>query len=130
MDRRRIGALGEDAACQFLVKRGFKIIERNYRKKWGEIDIIAEKGSEVRFVEVKTISREINAANVSREMSHQPEDMVDRRKLVKLARTASLYMEGKRDRREYQIDVVAVLIDVSKRIARCRLTEQALEDNI
>ncbi len=130
MDKRRIGALGEDAACQFLVKSGFKIIERNYRRKWGEIDIIAEKEDQVRFVEVKTISREISALNVSREMSHQPEDMVDRRKLTKLARTANLYMEGNRDNREFQIDVVAVLIDVRRRIARCRLTEQALEDNV
>lgn len=38
----KIGNLGENIACNFLEKKGFKIIERNYRKKWGEIDIIAQ----------------------------------------------------------------------------------------
>jgi len=38
----KIGNLGEDIACRFLKKKGFKIVDRNYRKKWGEIDIIAQ----------------------------------------------------------------------------------------
>ena len=49
----RTGAVGEDIACTFLQRKGFKIIEKNYRKPWGEIDIIAEKNGEVRFMEVK-----------------------------------------------------------------------------
>lgn len=130
MGKREVGIAGEKAAGLFLVKRGFKIIETNYRKRWGEIDIIAEKDGRVRFVEVKTLSREIGKVEVSREMSHQPEDMVNKGKLRKVARTASLYMESKRDKREYQIDVVAVFVDMDRRIARCRLIEQALEDNL
>lgn len=55
-EKRKTGDLGEDIAERFLVKRGFKILERNYLRKWGEIDIIAKKGGKLCFVEVKTVS--------------------------------------------------------------------------
>ena len=41
--KQKVGNLGENLACRFLAERGFKIVERNYRKKWGELDIVAEK---------------------------------------------------------------------------------------
>lgn len=127
--RKRVGKAGEDIACQFLEHKGFKILERNYRKPWGEIDIIAEKAGIVRFVEVKAVSRE-SLPDISREMDYRPEEMVTPSKLKKVARTAALYMENKRDVREYQIDVVGVIVDLNTRKARCRLIEQALEDNL
>ena len=55
-----IGRLGEDIACRFLKEKGFKVVERNYWKKWGEIDIVAEKEGVLRFIEVKTVTRENN----------------------------------------------------------------------
>ncbi len=122
--------MGEGVAVQFLQSKGFRVIERNYLKPWGEIDIIAEKGDCVRFIEVKTVSREI-LPDVSRESSYyRPEELVDTRKLRKIARTAALYMETTRDNREYQIDVVGVILNKETRTARCRLFEQALEDNL
>ena len=54
----KIGEIGEKLACMFLMKHGFKVLDRNYRKKWGEIDIIAQKDDILRFIEVKTVSRE------------------------------------------------------------------------
>lgn len=45
---------GEDIACDYLKKQGYKIIERNFRKGYGEIDIVALDGSVLVFVEVKT----------------------------------------------------------------------------
>ena len=127
--RKRVGRIGETIAAQFLERKGFKIVERNYRKPWGEIDIIADKGGVVRFVEVKAVSRE-SLPDVSREMDYRPEEMVDSRKLRKLARTAALYMEVQKDKREYQIDVVGVILVEATRKARCRLFEQALEGNL
>jgi len=127
--RKRVGRIGETIAAQFLERKGFKIVERNYRKPWGEIDIIADKGGVVRFVEVKAVSRE-SLPDVSREMDYRPEEMVDVRKLRKLARTAALYMEVQKDKREYQIDVVGVILVEATRKARCRLFEQALEGNL
>lgn len=126
--RKETGKIGEDIACQFLEQKGFKILERNYRKPWGEIDIIAEKDGIVRFVEVKAVSHE-RLPDVSREMDYRPEEMATPEKLRKVARTASLYMEAKRDKREYQVDVVGVILSERTRQARCRLIEQALEDN-
>ena len=53
--KKKIGALGENMACRFLVEHGFRILDRNYNKKWGEIDIVAEKDKIFRFIEVKTV---------------------------------------------------------------------------
>ena len=127
--RKKVGDIGESVAVQFLESKGFKVVARNYRKPWGEIDIIAEKGNTVRFVEVKSVSREI-FTDGSREMDYRPEELVDTRKLRKLARTAALYMEEHRDEREFQIDAVTVIMNDATRIAHCRLFEQALESNL
>jgi len=124
--RKEIGRLGESIAAQFLVKKGFTIIAKNYRKPWGEIDIIAEKGGVVRFVEVKSVSRE-NLPDVTREMSsYRPEEQIHPLKLRKIARTAEIYMNEKKDSREYQIDAVGVFLNTKERKARCRLFEQVL----
>ncbi|MCE9541521.1 YraN family protein [Candidatus Kaiserbacteria bacterium] len=129
MSSRKTGNIGEDVACQFLQGKGFRVIKRNYLKPWGEIDIIAEKAGIIHFVEVKAISRE-STSEVSREMDHQPEELVDVRKLRKIARTAASYMAETKDDREYQIDVVGVILSHKTRTARCRLVEQAVEDSI
>jgi putative endonuclease len=123
---RETGDLGEEIAAKFLDSRGFKVIERNYQKPWGEVDIICEKDSVVRFVEVKSVS----VKDFSRERSYEPEDLVDARKLRKVSRTATLYMDSKRDMREFQIDVVAVLLNHEKKIARCTFLEQVLEHDL
>jgi putative endonuclease len=52
--RPRLGALGEQLAAEHLVRRGFEIVERNYRTRWGELDIIAFDGRTLAFCEVKT----------------------------------------------------------------------------
>ena len=57
-EKRKTGNLGEDLACRFLMKHEFNISERNYLKKCGEIDIIADKGSKIHFIEVKSVSCE------------------------------------------------------------------------
>jgi len=127
--RKHVGRLGEEIVSQFLIKKGFKILDRNYRKPWGEIDIIAEKDNVVRFVEVKAISREILPDSLE-EIDYRPEEMVTKEKLKKVGRTATLFMETMHDLREYQIDVVGVILSESTKTARCRLFEQALEENL
>jgi len=123
---REIGMIGEDVAVQFLIRKGYTIIERNFRKPWGEIDIIGEKGGSVRFVEVKAVSRG-TLPDISRENTgYRPEEQVHPEKLKRIVRTAQLYMEAKGDLREYQIDVVGVFLDTDARSARCRLFEQVL----
>jgi putative endonuclease len=126
--RKRVGLLGESIAATYLAGKGFSIVERNYRRPWGEIDIIAEKGGVVRFVEVKTVSRETlpDVTRESPDSGYRPEEMVHEAKLRKVARTAELYMADRGDTREYQIDVVGVFLVEHIRKARCRLFEQVL----
>ena len=52
--RPQLGRLGEQLAAEHLVRRGFQIVERNYRTRWGELDIIAFDGRTLAFCEVKT----------------------------------------------------------------------------
>lgn len=121
----KTGSIGEAVAVRFLEKKGYALIARNYRKPWGEIDIIAEKGGVVRFIEVKALS--IPPEAISREMSeYNPEEQIHPEKLRKIVRTAELYMESTRDEREFQIDSVGVFLDHINRKARCRLLEQIL----
>ena len=128
------GAIGEDIACKFLERKGYVVVERNYRKQWGEIDVIATKDGIVHFIEVKAASRILEGdgsrENVSREIDYRPEEMATASKLHKVSRTASIYMESKKDCREFQIDVLGVLMDHEKKIARCRFFEQVLSSNL
>ncbi len=77
-----IGNIGEEAAVITLKKQGYKIIERNYRTKMGEIDIIARDGEYTVFVEVRL--RKSNAFGT-------PADTIDERKQQKIIKTAQLY---------------------------------------
>ena len=52
--RHRLGRLGEQLAAEHLVRQGFQIVERNYRTRWGELDIVAFDGRTLAFCEVKT----------------------------------------------------------------------------
>lgn len=126
MGTKEIGALGESIAAQFLARKGFSILGKNYRKPWGEIDIVALKKGIVRFVEVKAVSRE-NIGDVTREKDeYRPEEQVHPKKLKKICRTAETYMIEKKDDREFQVDVVAVFLDHKSRKATCRLYENVL----
>lgn len=101
-----LGKLGEDLACGYLVNKGYKIIQRNYRKPWGEIDIIAKAPDRTLvFVEVKTMTG-------SGDNGIQPEDQLTQAKLEKLKRTACLYAghypEKVDDNRGWRIDLLAL----------------------
>lgn len=74
--------LGENAACQFLLKKGYKIIERNFRKGYGEIDIIAIRDKILIFVEVKTRSTDSFGT---------PFEAISKKKLDKLITGAKFY---------------------------------------
>ena len=54
MDTRAIGTVGEDTAVGYLKKHGYKILERNFNCRYGEIDIIAQHGDYCVFIEVKS----------------------------------------------------------------------------
>ena len=130
-ESQKIGGMGEDIACKYLIKQGFSIIDRNYTKKIGEIDIVCMKNSTIHFVEVKTIVTrvtELNKADVSRETSridqkYNPFENITKHKLRKISRTIEWYLAEKHVSREtrWQIDAVAVILNYNTRIANVNI---------
>lgn len=101
MNKRALGNLGEDAACKALREEGLTILERNYRRPTGEIDIIAREGGAVVFIEVKRRS----SLRFGR-----PAEAVDRAKRQHIARTAMCYLaENALEDAPVRFDVVEVL---------------------
>ena len=74
-EKRQFGNFAEDIASMFLMKRGHKIIERNYLKKWGELDIVSRENNQIHFIEVKSqrvsceTNNKFNETFVSRNVS-------------------------------------------------------------
>lgn len=151
--KRRFGDLGELLASRFLMKHGFSIIEKNYWKPWGEIDIVAERleavparetlenGSKskmflvkpgykevsrvLHFVEVKSVSCEIANSDVSRE-NIRPEENMHYHKIKRFSRAIQTYIDERRVSCEtpFQVDLVTVKIDYRKRIGRVEMLEK------
>lgn len=123
-DKRKLGDIGENIACGFLEKKGFTIMERNYLKKWGEIDIVARKGEIIHFIEVKSVSY-ATLTNVSHgtEGGFRPEDNMHPWKLQRLARTLQSYLLEKKLDNDFQLDLVTVKIDMATHRARVEIVE-------
>ncbi len=99
MNNQEKGAKGELIAQEFLLKNGFDILANNWRFKKGEIDIIAQKGNTIHFVEVKA-RKNNNFGN--------PEDSVSLSKQRKLAQTASAFLFAISGAPECQFDIIAI----------------------
>lgn len=120
-EKQKVGVIGEGIASLFLVKRGFSVIQRNYRKKYGEIDIICEKDGILHFIEVKTVSRE----NVSREThdSYQAEENIHEAKLRRIGRTVEAYLlEYDRDD-EWMFHAIIILLDSKAKVAKVKFLQ-------
>jgi putative endonuclease len=103
LDKKTIGLNGEQAAAAYLKKKGFKIIQANYRVAGAEVDIVASTGDILCFVEVKTRKTCDYGA---------PEAFVTRAKQLKIIRAAKIF-SARKPYREYRVrfDVVSVLHD-------------------
>lgn len=105
------GALGEDVAAIYLKKKGFEILDRNYLKKWGEIDIVARgTDKKVHFVEVKTVSYEtrVDLETAVTRRTWRPEENVHPYKIRKLSRAIESWLLERNYLGEWVIDVIAV----------------------
>ena len=126
----KIGETGEAIASKFLVKQGYTIIERNYTKKWGEIDIIAEKSKGLHFIEVKTISCVLgNIKDIKYETEkYRPEENMHPGKLKRLSRTIQTYLLEKNvaESKEWQLDLVCVFLDLFDKKAKVSCIENII----
>lgn len=126
-----IGKIGEDIASDWLVKKGFSIIKRNYLKKWGEIDIVAhETDGRVHFVEVKTVSYETKA-KLDRAVSSKtwrPEENVHKDKQMRLSRAIQTWLIDHPDCIDWQIDILTVRVVPDEKYAKIMLLDNVIFD--
>jgi len=118
--RRRLGALGEQLAADHLVRRGFDIVERNYRTRWGELDIIAFDGRVLAFCEVKT--RRAGPAGAS------PLDGVGAVKRAQVRKMAGRWLIERTDRPRadtLRFDAIGVTLDAAGRLLKLEHLEGA-----
>jgi len=138
MTSKEIGILGEKIAEKYLKRKGYKILEKNYSPNFisgpqrGEIDIIAKKEDTIIFVEVKALRFVLPWPESSRRLAQDkpfnPEDKVDFLKQRKIIKTAEswliknkIFLESK-----WQIDILAIGIDLNKRRAKIRHLKNAV----
>lgn len=109
--------MGEEAAAQFLCNNGYRIAERNFHSRYGEIDIIAENGDYIVFAEVKT--REKGSMLL-------PREAVDAKKQSRIIMTAQMYLSchniGKLQPR---FDVIEVITGSNSEIQKINNIENA-----
>ena len=119
---RKTGNIGEDIGCTFLKNKGFRIIGRNYLKKWGELDIIAEKDKILHFFEVKSVVGKSFPIENNRAGSHRPEDNVHGLKAKRLRRIIETYLEDTKRglAAEFQFHVLCVYMDMETRRAKVK----------
>ncbi len=101
--KKRFGKKGEEIAADYLIDNGFDIIDENFRSKFGEIDIVAQKDKKLFFVEVKTRS------NLKRGM---PYEAVNKRKIRQIKKAATYYLleNNKYKDCKYAISVISILM--------------------
>ncbi|MBI4712169.1 MAG: YraN family protein [Planctomycetes bacterium] len=103
MQKKTVGSLGEDAAIKYLKKQGYRIVERNFRCNFGEIDIIAYRKEVLSFIEVKTRT----SAGFG-----MPEESITPAKQKRMLRLAKYYLYKKKviDKIDCRFDAVTVLL--------------------
>ncbi len=119
----KIGLLGEEVGCKYLINKGYRILERNYTKKWGEIDIIAQLNDQLYFVEVKSVSCEtLPDFSTENPFVKRPEENMHPWKIKRLSRTVQTYLIHKRiGNTPWQFDLLLVYLSLKDRKARVRI---------
>jgi putative endonuclease len=134
-EKQKIGELGENIAVKFLIKNSFSIIDRNYTKKWGEIDIVAEKAKKLYFIEVKSVSRLTLNTFVPKSYNdsderyeHRPEDNMHPWKLKRLSKTIQTYLLSKNipDEKEWQVDLLVVYLCQKEKKAKIKVVSDII----
>lgn len=123
-EHNRTGTLGEDITLEYLKKHGFRLVERNYSKKWGEIDLVVQRRGITHFIEVKSTTLPADQTQYP-----DPVERVDTRKVRRLSRAVQTYAAHKRislDPGTWQCDVCVVYIDRTHKHAQVKCIENIL----
>jgi putative endonuclease len=109
--RRNLGAAGERLAAEHLQRLGFQILERNFRTRWGELDLVAFDGRVMAFCEVKTRRAPGSRGNAL--------EAVSPRKQAQVRRMAGVWLAQRRNRpraRQLRLDAIGVTLDPAGRL--------------
>lgn len=122
MNSKQLGKLGEKIAEKYLRKKRYKILTQNFKRKWGELDLVAKKKRNIIFFEVKTISAREGFA---------PEDEIGWKKKKQLIKMSQIYLSENKIPFDspWQIDIIAVEISPDFKKAKVRHFPNAVEDN-
>jgi putative endonuclease len=114
MSTSELGFLAESLAAKYLEKKGYTVLDLNYRKPWGEIDIVASKEGILVFVEVK--------ANRKIIPGFEPELRANSSKMAKVVRTARTFLAEKKygPEQRWQIDVISIGLDETREVAKIK----------
>jgi putative endonuclease len=117
-EHNEIGEIGENITVSFLMKHGFTILSTNYRSRYGEIDIIAQKDTVLHFIEVKSVK--VRGVNHTKSLHVKPEDNLTAKKWGKFTTTVELYLKHIRISHEttWYVDLACVYIDTEKKEGR------------
>jgi putative endonuclease len=118
--RRRLGDAGEQLAADHLARRGFQILERNYRTRWGELDIVACDGRTLIFCEVK--------CRIASRAWRDPLESVHPSKRAQIRRIARRWLAERRDHPrvgDLRFDAIGVTLDPQGRLLRLDHVEAA-----
>ena len=126
LNKKEIGALGEKTACEYLRRRGMKIVAQNVARKTGEIDIIAKNKDTLHFVEVKTIVCVQFPLGEAPKDSYEPSNNLHEAKIRRVARTSEWYVANTDWEGEWQVDAVLVWLRSRDGMARVRYLPQIL----
>ncbi len=126
--KRKLGDKGEGVVCKYLENKGYKILERNYWKPWGEIDIVAEKADLLSFVEVKSVSRELSRGTSDKDPSgggYRPEENMHPAKVKRLHRAIQTYLLDHKvpEDKKWQLDLACAFLDFKTHLAHVELLE-------
>lgn len=156
--KRQKGNIAEELIVSHLKNIGFRILDQNYLRKWGEIDIVAEKSRKIHFIEVKSsvsrnmdgfigvyghenwkisilddtnaVSRETELDSAEAEVLFNPVWNMTNKKKVRFSRIIRTYLADKYHENipDFQVDLVSVLLDFYQKIAYIRRIENILLD--
>lgn len=127
-EHNKIGKTGENIMKDFLLRNGFSVISTNYRTRYGEIDIIAQKDSRLRFVEVKSIK--VRSFDHLDMLHVKPEDNLTKDKWRKLVTTVKIYLQNREITPEtpWQMDLGCVYVNPETREGKVVLMENIHKD--
>ena len=112
----RVGRTGEDAALEYLLQNGYKLLERNWHCRHKEIDLIVEDEDGIHIVEVKTRTEPAYT---------EPERAVNYRKQRNLKAAAGAYLRARKMQADIHFDIVSVILDRERSIRRISFIKDA-----